>query len=105
MKISKLFIPALVVILAGCSAYKSEEDSQFAAAQQCANAVHKESKAQAAKGISGQYKYTSIPLANTTQDGAFISAEVRSVPYATSSYLDNGVEGSAWQKCMGQTTR
>ncbi|MCC2917691.1 hypothetical protein EKO17_21025 [Enterobacter hormaechei subsp. xiangfangensis] len=101
----KLFISALVITLTACSADKSEKDPQFAAAEQCAKTILTESKAQAAKGISGQYKFTSIPRATSAHDGAFVSTEVRSVPYATSTYLDNGVEGSAWRKCMEKTIR
>lgn len=105
MKKRKLLISALVITLTACSAVKPEKDLQLAAAEQCANAILKESKAQAAKGISGQYKSTSIPRATSTRDGAFVSTELQSLPYATSTYVDKGVEGSAWRKCMEQATR
>lgn len=101
----KLFISALVITLSACSGDKSEKDPQFAAAEQCAKTILTESKAQAAKGISGQYKLTSVPRATSARDGAVVSTEIRSIPYAISTYVDNGVEGSAWRKCMEQTTR
>ncbi|EPC7974233.1 hypothetical protein [Enterobacter hormaechei] len=101
----KLFISALVITLTACSADKSEKDPQLAAAEQCANTIMTESKTQAAKGISGQYKFTSIPRATSARDGAVVSTEIRSIPYAISTYVDNGVEGSAWRKCMAQTIR
>ncbi|MFP2428693.1 hypothetical protein [Enterobacter ludwigii] len=105
MKKRKLLISALIFTLTACSADKSEEDPQHAAAVKCSDTIMKTSEAQAAKGMSGKYTLTSIPRATSARDGAFVTTEVRSIPYAVSTYVDNGDEGSAWRKCVEQTTR
>ncbi|HGC1175510.1 TPA: hypothetical protein ACIX1P_005736, partial [Escherichia coli] len=60
------------------------------------------SKSLAEKGISGKYVLTSKLRTTSTSDGPFTSTQIRGIPYATSTFLDNGNEGSAWRQCMGQ---
>lgn len=102
MKLKFLIVSVMVLLLNACSSEQPPEDKQRKAAEECANAVIAESKALAARGITGKYKFTSIPHTTSARDGAFTSSEVNSIPYATSTYVDRGGEGSAWRECVEQ---
>ncbi|EFJ7650935.1 TPA: hypothetical protein ACSG4Z_004221 [Escherichia coli] len=101
MKLGKLLTAATVLTVTACAG-KAEKDPQYVAAEKCADFVIIKSKALAEKGISGKYVLTSKLRTTSTSDGPFTSTKIRGIPYATSTFLDNGNEGSAWRKCMGQ---
>jgi hypothetical protein len=101
MKPGKLLAAATVLTITACAG-KVEKDPQYVAAEKCADLVIIKSRALAKKGISGKYVLTSKLRTTSTSDGPFTSTKIRGIPYATSTFLDNGNEGSAWRKCMGQ---
>ncbi|EPP7153734.1 hypothetical protein ACTSA2_004869 [Escherichia coli] len=96
MKLGKLLAAATVLTITACAG-KVEKDPQYVAAEKCADLVIIKEK-----GISGKYVLTSKLRTTSTSDGPFTSTKIRGIPYATSTFLDNGNEGSAWRKCMGQ---
>ncbi|GKI40888.1 hypothetical protein NUBL21973_37850 [Klebsiella pneumoniae] len=82
-----------------------EKDPQYAAAKLCTDEIQDISKAQEAKGIRCKHSFKTIPRTTLAHDGTVVSTEVLSIPYVTSTYVDNGVEGSAWRKCVEQKMR
>ena len=101
MKLGNLLAAAIVLTITACAG-KAEKDPQYVAAEKCADLVITKSKALAEKGISGNYEFTSKLRTTSTSDGPFTSTQIRGIPYATSTFLDNGNEGSAWRQCMWQ---
>jgi purine-nucleoside phosphorylase len=102
MNLKACIIPAIIIALSACTSPKQNdtEDTRFqaidAAAKQCADSVIGASKAAAAKGLSGKYKSTSAFYVTTRINGSFS----RRIAYAKSTYVDSGIDGSAWRTCM-----
>ncbi|MCU6671521.1 hypothetical protein M8013_22640 [Enterobacteriaceae bacterium H4N4] len=96
----KLHILSLAcLVLAGCAASDgtSPEEQKYrkveAAASQCAEEVKNQTIELTAEGQSANIRWTTVDYVVPQQ-------HTRTVEYRTSSVVDNGQPGSAWQACM-----
>lgn len=96
MKIKIILVPVLALMLAACAKERTPEEKLESVQSKCTDMILSQSRALAKQGISGQYSLSSLP---TVKERGTLK-EIRSVPYATSTYLDNGQEGSAWRNCV-----
>ncbi|MRS13436.1 hypothetical protein GJV06_00785 [Enterobacteriaceae bacterium RIT691] len=94
------------LLFAGCTAHTPqsapEQKYHFVdeSAHQCTKDIRDKSAKLSAEGHSMSVRWTAVPYVTSAQEGASTSTQTRSVEYATSSILDNGVPGSAWKSCM-----
>lgn len=107
MKLRFVFISAVVMTLTNCASHQqqtSPEDTRFkvieSAAKDCTDYILNTSKVSQAKNITGKYSLDGAYYVTSRTDGAFTQTIRKDIPYAKSTYLDNGVEGSAWRACM-----
>lgn len=107
MKLRLVLISAVVMTLANCASHQqqtSPEDARFlmieSAAKECTDYVLDTSKAFQARNITGKYSLDGAYYITSRTDGAFTQIIRKGIPYAKSTYLDNGIEGSAWRACM-----
>ncbi|KGB10040.1 putative lipoprotein [Enterobacteriaceae bacterium ATCC 29904] len=105
MKPLKLIILTLFLSATACSTHKSAQERQQEAAEQCMVLIDAASTAKQKKGIRGEVHRLTISIDKTVRDGAFAFTGIRTLPYITSTYMDKGVEGSAWRECMENKLR
>lgn len=94
-----LLLPVLCLLVGGCMSNDgtSPEEKKYreveTAASQCAEGVKNQTIELTAEGKDASTRWTTVEYVVPNQ-------HTRTVEYRTSSVLDNGEPGSAWQTCM-----